>query len=623
MKEESLAIKDLHAEGRVYTNRALLALFLVICGCAILLSRMFWLQVLHHDTYVTESDRNRLHLRSVPPIRGLIYDRNGVLLADNRPIHSLTIIKERVSSLDEVLAQIGQLVALEDSDIERFYERMRRERRPFESIPLRFKLNEEEIARIAVNRHRLPGVQVEATLARYYPFGAAFAHSVGYVGRINEAELRDLDQTDYAGTHHIGKIGVERFYEEELHGSVGHQTVETDARGRVLRVIARNDPRPGGMLQLSLDADLQKAAIAGLAGRRGAVVALNVNTGGVLALVSEPSYDPNPFVAGIDSQSYGVLRDSRDLPLFNRALRGRYPPASTIKPFIAAAGLDAGQITRSTSISDPGFFRLPNDTRKYRDWKKWGHGQVDMHKAIVQSCDTYFYDLAFRLGIDRMHGYLSRFGFGRATGIDIVEELPGLLPSRDWKRRAYRDGWYHGDTVNIGIGQGFMLVTPMRLATATAMLARRGTWIQPRLAMNARAKAEPGEDMELRNPGYWEAVLQSMHAVVHTPSGTAFRISKDAAYEMGGKTGTAQVIGMKQDEEYDESKVAERNRDHALFIAFAPFDEPEIAVAVIVENGGHGGSTAAPIARSLFDVWLGSRGPVDTQQVAQVFLHGN
>ncbi len=622
MREESLAIKDLHAEGRVYASRALLAFFLVVVGCGILVARMVWLQVLQHDVYVTESDRNRLHLQSVPPIRGLIHDRNGVLLADNRPIHSLTVIKERVPDIEHTLAQVQQLVPLEAAEIERFRERMTRARRPFESVPLRFKLREDEIARIAVNRHLLPGVQVEATLARYYPFGEAFAHSVGYVGRINESELKQLDQTDYAGTHHIGKIGVEKFYESRLHGTVGHQTVETDARGRVLRVIERTDPKPGQALQLSLDAGLQKAAIQALDGRRGAVVALDVNTGGVLALVSQPSYDPNPFVAGIDAKSYGLLRDSPDLPLFNRALRGRYPPGSTIKPFVALAGLDTGMVTRKSTVRDPGFFRLPNDTRKYRDWKKWGHGsEVDLDKAIVQSCDTYFYDLAFRLGIDRMHEYLSHFGFGQATGVDIVEEISGLLPSREWKRNAYRDGWYHGDTVNVGIGQGFMLVTPMRLATATAMLARRGAWVQPSLAMDAPAGPPRDRDMVLRNPGHWEPILQAMHSVVHSPAGTAHRISKDAQYEMAGKTGTAQVIGIAQDEEYDEAKVAERNRDHALFIAYAPYEEPEIAVAIIVENGGHGGATAAPIARVLFDAWLGSRGPIEQQALAQVILN--
>ncbi len=607
----NLAIKDQRAEGNVFLARALVAFLIVILGTGALVARMAWLQVVHHETYATESDRNRLHLQSVPPTRGLIYDRNGVLLAENRPIHSLTIVKERAHKLENTMAALRSIIDLSDGEVKRFHERLKRERRPFESVPLRFKLTEDEIARIAVNRHRLPGVEVEARLARYYPFGSMFAHAVGYVGRINEAELQNLDETDYAGTHHIGKIGIERYYEDLLHGHVGYQSVETTARGRVLRVISRNDPVPGRNLVLSLDSRLQRAAIEAMDGRRGAVVAIDPQTGGVLALVSEPSYDPNPFVAGIDAKAYGALRDSPDLPLFNRALRGRYPPGSTIKPFVGIAGLDSGVVNRSYSIPDPGFFRLPNDDRKYRDWKKGGHGRVNLHKAIVQSCDTYFYELAFRLGVDRLGQYLARFGFGTATGVDILEEVSGLLPSREWKRRVYRDAWYHGDTVNVGIGQGFMLVTPMRLATATASLARRGEWVQPRLLLEVQGGGEQpsrpaaGKNVRVRNPGDWELVLNAMRDVVHSVSGTAFRISRGAEFDMGGKTGTAQVIGMKEDEEYDESKVAERHRDHALFIAFAPFDNPSIAIAVVIENGGHGGSAAAPVARRLFDEYLG------------------
>lgn len=605
----SITLQDQRAEMRAYRVRALIAYVVVVLGALILALRIGYLQVQQYEVYKTESDKNRLHVQSVAPTRGLIYDRNGVLLAENRPIYSLTLVKERADDVEATLAALGGIVDLTDAELERFRDRLNLKRRPFESIPLRFKLSEEEIARIAVNRHALPGVEVEAQLARYYPFGALFAHSVGYVGRINKQELESLDQTDYAGTHHIGKIGVELYYEKFLHGTVGHQQVETNARGQVLRVISRADPIPGENMVLSLDTRLQQEAIDALQGRRGAVVAIEVKTGGVLALVSEPAYDPNPFVAGIDTKSYAALRESPDLPLFNRALRGRYPPGSTIKPFFGIAGLSAGVVNRRTSIQDPGFFQLPNDERKYRDWKKQGHGRVNLHKAIVQSCDTYFYELAFNLGVDRSHEFMSRFGFGRATGVDIHEEVNGLLPSREWKLATQNDSWYHGDTVNIGIGQGFMLVTPMRLATATAMLARRGAWVQPRLLQSlGGSEIEPASatqpDLQLRNAGYWEQVLTAMRDVIHSVAGTAQRISVGADYEMGGKTGTAQVIGMAQDEEYDEEKVAEMHRDHALFIAFAPYDDPEIAVAVIVENGGHGGSAAAPVARRIFDTYL-------------------
>lgn len=602
-----ITIKDPQREVATYTRRILVSAVVILAGAGLLIGRYFELQILHYSDYATRSDRNRIHVQSVAPTRGLIFDRNGNLLADNRPSYMLAIVKERVKNLNATLADLRSLLGLDDDDIKAFRERLGN-RRPYEPVPLKFDLSEAEIARIAVNSYRLPGVEVKAELKRYYPYGEIYAHVLGYVGSINERELRSVDPVNYAGTHTIGKTGLEKYYESWLHGKVGSENVETNARGRVLRVLDRTDPVPGHDLILYLDTAVQRAAFKAMGSHRGAVVAIDPNTGGVIAMVSTPSFDPNLFVGGISPAKYRELSRSHDLPLFNRAVLGQYPPGSTIKPIFGLAGLQYGVITPQFAINDPGWFQLPNDTRYYRDWKKWGHGpHVDLHEAIVQSCDTYFYELAYHLGIDRMHAFASKFGLGRPTGIDLAHERSGLLPSRQWKEHYKRMPWFPGETLSAGIGQGYVLVTPLQLAVATAAIASRGELVTPRLLKSVSGELpEPPhrEPIELKNPEYWNDVINAMADVVHSIHGTAHRIDRGLKYTMAGKTGTAQVIGISRTEGYNPEEIAKHNRDHALFIAFAPVDHPEIAVAVVVENGEHGASTAAPVARKVIDTYL-------------------
>lgn len=612
--------KDHHQEARTFRVRAVIAYFLVLVALCGLMGRFYFLQVAEHDRYTALSDKNRVQLQPVAPTRGLIYDRNGVLLADNRPSYSVTLLKEEVKDLEGTLVRLRELIPITDKQVERFRKRMRQRRRPFESVPLRFRLTEEEIASISVNYHRLPGVRVEADLIRYYPYGSSLVHALGYVGRINERELQRVDGTNYAATHYIGKLGVEKYYEDILHGDVGSQKVETNARGRVMRVLEREDPVPGKDLVLSLDLKLQQVTEKLLQGRRAAVVAVDPNDGGILALVSTPGYDPNLFVTGISSKNYNALRESEDLPLFNRALRGRYPPGSTVKPITALAAIDSGAVSPTFKVNDPGWYTLTKGGRRYRDWKRGGHGIVGLNLALAQSCDTWFYAAGHKMGIDPMSDYLGRFGFGSIESLDLPEATRGILPSREWKRNTRRLPWYPGDSLNLSIGQGFLLATPMQLATATAVIANRGRWVQPRMLAgeykageDARFDAVPfeydygnekPEDVKLNHPEYWDKIIQGMIDVVHGPTGTARRSAVGAKYRFAGKTGTAQVVGIKQDEEYDAEKLAERLHDHALFVAFAPVENPKIAIAVIVENGGGGSKTAAPIARKVMDAYL-------------------
>jgi penicillin-binding protein 2 len=601
--------KDHSGESRLFTDRVLVAGVLVLAALLLVTARLFQLQVESHEHFSTLSKDNRVRIEPLPPTRGLIYDANGILLANNYPSYSLEITIEKVPDLDAAIADLGTLVEIEDKDIEHF-ERSRRRRRRFEGVPIRTNLSQEEVARFAVNGYRFPGIDVRAQLVRSYPFGDDTAHVLSYVGRINEAELKRIDTSNYAGTDYIGKGGVEKAYEDLLHGKVGHQQVEVNARGQVLRVLEAQPPQAGKDLKLFLDIRLQREAAAALGEQRGAVVAIDPRTGGVLALVSRPSFDPNLFVEGIGSADYKNLRDSPDKPLFNRAIRGQYPPGSTVKPFVGLGGLETGSVGASDTKWCPGFYQLPGGSHKYRDWKRWGHGTVDLEKAIIQSCDVYFYRLAHDMGVDRLHDFLSEFGFGKTTGVDLSGELGGLLPSREWKERTRRQPWFAGETLIMGIGQGSFLATPLQLATATAALAARGRLMQPRVA---RATEIPGSESEREIPTLVrqlplshrniEEVIAAMEKVVQSPSGTARRIRTDA-YRIAGKTGTAQVFTVGQKERYRESQVAERKRDHALFVAFAPVEDPRVAVAVIVENGGHGGSVAAPIARQVMDAYL-------------------
>ncbi|MCM0611074.1 penicillin-binding protein 2 [Marinobacter sediminum] len=604
--------KDTAAERRLFQRRTIVVMTFVVLMIGGLIARMYQLQVVEHEVFTTLSDKNRVQVQSVPPPRGLIYDRNHVLLAENRPVFSVTLVPERVDGMDQTLSQLGGILDVSGEDLERFHRRLQEPRRPFQEIPLRYDLNEQEMARLAVHRHELPGVEVKAELVRYYPHSTLTSHSLGFVGRINRDELQRIDPVNYAGTNYIGKSGIERFYEELLHGTVGYQHVETNARGRTLRVLERENPVPGEDLQLQLDLRLQERAYDLLDDRRGAIVAIEPATGGILALASVPGFDTNKFVTGISVKDYRELSESRDKPLFNRALRGQYPPGSTLKPMLAIAALDSGATDRDYTIWDPGYFQLNNSGRRYRDWKRTGHGWVDLMDAMAESCDVYFYEIAVKMGVDTMYSYLSRFGFGEDASLDVSGALSGLLPSKEWKRAMRSEPWYPGDSVNLGIGQGFMLATPLQLATATSLIANRGTWVEPRLLREIDGDTPVEqylpdgnhEPLKLKNPADWEFVVDTMAEVMHGRHGTARGSGRNAPFRMAGKTGTAQVFSLAEDEEYDAEEIRERLRDHALFVGFAPVDNPKIAVAVIVENGGGGSSTAAPVARELFDAWL-------------------
>lgn len=608
----TVMLKDPARETVLFQNRVLAAGFVSACLIFLLLGRMVQLQVFEHTHFRTLSENNRVKIVPVAPTRGLIYDRNGIVLAQNTPTYSLDVIPDSVEDVDALIKELAQFVTITELDISRFKRALNSTHR-YDGVPLRLRLSDEEVARFAVVRHQYPGVDISARLSRDYPLGALTAHVVGYMGRINEQDLERIDRTNYRASTHIGKTGVERAYEEVLHGGVGYQHVETNAQGRVLRVLLRQDATPGADLHLSVDVGLQTTAEAALGSENGAVVAVNPRTGGVLAMVSTPSYDPNLFAQGIDPETFKALNSSPERPLFNRVLYGRYPPGSTVKPFVGLAGLEFGAKLGAGKTWCPGFYQLKGHERKYRDWKRSGHGSVDLKRSIVESCDVYFYELALELGIDRMHDFLGLFGFGAPTGIDLGTESRGLLPSRTWKRGKYNKPWYPGETLITGIGQGFTLTTPLQLAAATATLANRGLRLQPQL-VERMVDGPAGREqvnaprivgqIEITQPTHWETVVDAMEAVVHAPNGTAKRLAIGIDYKIAGKTGTAQVFGIAQDAEYDEDSIKKKLRDHALFVSFAPKERPRIAVAVVVENGGSGSSAAAPIAGQLIHRFL-------------------
>ena len=605
-------LKDDYLENRLIRRRLVLAAVFTVILLSIVLARLYVLQVMEHEHFSTLSDSNRVRIKALAPTRGLIFDRNGVVMADNLPAYRLEIVREQVKDLDATLDLIKQYVEVSDQDMKRFRQSLKR-RRPFESIPLRLNLDDAEVARLAVNLHRFEGVEINARLTRNYPNGSHAVHALGYVGRIDERDLGTVSEMDYAGTTHIGKLGLEKFYEDELHGEVGIQQVEVNAKGRTLRVLSEEPPVQGHNLYLTIDSRLQKVAEEAFAEYSGAAVAIDPNNGEILALVSMPIFDPNLFVNGISYDNYHALRDSHRRPLFNRALSGQYPPGSTTKPFYALLGLESAVTQENQRIFCIGYYKLPNEERRYRDWKKQGHGHMNLHDAVTQSCDVYFYDLAHRLGIDRMAPFMAKFGFGSRTGVDSTGERPGLLPSREWKRGHDGMPWFPGETLITGIGQGALLVTPLQLANSTAAFARRGIRFQPHLVKSIEKIPDynrvytPSRIVgryPIQRERNWEHVHESMINVVHGLRGTAHRISRGIKYKVAGKTGTAQVFEVAQDEEYDEDEVIEKLRDHALFISYAPADNPRIAVAVIVENGGHGSSVAAPIARQIMDAYL-------------------
>ncbi|MCP5419397.1 MAG: penicillin-binding protein 2 [Gammaproteobacteria bacterium] len=605
-------VKNLSQERRLFSRRALLALFLVLAGLVGLVVRLAYLQIVHHDLFVTLSESNRIKLRPLPPTRGQIFDRNGVLLADNLPSYRLEITPEDVTDMDAVLAEIGARVELSESDIARF-QKLRKRSPAYDSIPLRLNLKDDEVARLAVDLHRFPGVSIQADLTRHYPLGAHAVHVLGYVGRIDEKDLQRIDEQQYRGSTHIGKNGVEKSYEDTLHGKVGFQQVETNAQGRALRVLEQTPPSPGENIYLTIDSRLQAIAEQALSDYNGALVAIDPRNGEILALASMPIYDPNPFVNGIDVASYKALITSHDRPLFNRALRGVYPPGSTIKPLMGLAGLEYGVTTRGKPVYCRGFYRLPGQSHRFRDWRRGGHGTVNLDRAITESCDVYFYDLALNIGIDRIHDYLAQFDLGTLTGVDLPGEKPGLVPSQAWKEATHRKPWYAGETLIAGIGQGYMLTTPLQLAHFTATLANRGQGFKPRILYATQEQEShelhteaprPLPPVPVKDSRNWEAVVTAMTHVVHSGNGTARKIGIGIGYTIAGKTGTAQVFSLGQDERYNARRLAKNLHDHALFVAFAPADDPRIAVAVIAEHGGGGSATAAPIARKMLDAYM-------------------
>ena len=609
-KEQS--IKDPLEERRLFDRRAWIAFIIIFICILALLSRYFWLQVFSHDDYSTRSENNRVSIRPVAPNRGLIYDRRGRIIAENQPAYRLEIVPEKVDDMQALLDELTVLLELSEEHRESFH-RSRRNYRDFDSVPLKFNLSEKEVARFAVNQHRLEGAKVVPYLSRYYPYGELLTHVIGYVGRLDADDIASVDAGNYRGTPTIGKIGVEKFQEKELHGTSGFERVETNASGRVLHVLEHNDAVPGTDLVLSIDVAVQQAAWDALGDRPGAVVAIDPHDGSVIALVSKPAYDPNSFVHGIGQQAYQEILNTPGRPLFNRALQGGYEPGSTLKPFVGLAGLDAGVVEAETRVFSNGQFYIKGYGRPYRDWKDTGHGWVTMETALEQSVNTYFYQLAMDLGIDRMHDYLAQFGFGMQTGIDAPGESKGLLPSREWKRAAHEEPWYPGETVIAGIGQGFNVVTPVQLSNAVATLINGGKRYQPRLvyatkrAGDARAKRERAPmvyQVPVMNPDHWQLVLEGMDRVVNGPMGTARSIGIDARYRTAGKSGTAQVYQLGAGEEYKADDVAQHLRDHALFVAFAPVEAPRIAIAVVLEHGGGGSTSAAPVARATLEAWL-------------------
>ncbi|MCG6399467.1 penicillin-binding protein 2 [Vibrio fluvialis] len=619
-------IRDYLAEARLFRNRAVVSFVGIVLMMGILVANLYNIQVNQYQDYKTRSNDNRIKVVPIAPNRGLIYDRNGVLLAENRPVFSLEIIPEKVKNMDETIARLQQILTITPEQIAAF-EKERRQTRRFNSVPLLTQLTEEEVAKFSVQQYKYPGVSVSANLKRYYPYGEVLTHVIGYVSRINDRDIerlvREGKEANYQATRDIGKLGIERYYEDLLHGEAGYQEVEVNSRGRVIRTLKYVPPTPGKDIVLNLDIKLQLYVHSLFNGRRGSAVVLDPKDNGVLAMVSSPSYDPNAFVHGISGKEYSELLNDKDRPLVNRTTLGIYPPGSTVKPFIAVSALEEGVITSNTTRNDPGYWRIPNSkTRPFRDWLRWGHGKVDIIKALEESVDTFFYQIAYDMGIDRLSDWMMKFGFGDYTGIDITEESKANMPTRDWKMARHRTPWYQGDTIPVGIGQGYWTATPMQLAKATSVLVHHGKVIAPHLL---RSTINNGEEFSTQKETeyvtyppitgvpdkYWNMAIEGMYLVNHGKRGTARRAFQGLQYKSAGKSGTAQVFGLAEGQEYNADELAEHLRDHALFTGFAPVDDPKVIVTIVLENAGGGSSNGAPVVRQIFDRVILGNGEAD------------
>ncbi|RWR00774.1 penicillin-binding protein 2 [[Pantoea] beijingensis] len=615
MKLQRNSFRDYSAEQSLFVRRALIAFLGILALSSLLVVNLYHLQILRFDDYSTRSNQNRIKLVPVAPSRGIIYDRNGTPLALNRTIYQIELVPEKVDNLKQTLEDLRPVVNLTDEDLDAFEKERKRSRR-FTSIALKTGLNDEQVARFAVNQYRFAGVEVKGYQRRFYPYGAALTHVIGYVSKINDRDVERLDKEgkwpNYAATHDIGKLGVERYYEDVLHGKTGYEEVEVNNRGRVIRQLHEQSPQAGRDIYLTIDLKLQQYIETLLTGSRAAVVVSDPRNGDILALVSMPSYDPNLFVDGISSKDYSTLLNDENRPLINRATQGTYPPASTVKPYVAVSALSAGVINRNTSLFDPGWWQLPGSEKRYRDWKRWGHGRLNVTKSLEESADTFFYQVAYDMGIDRLSAWMSKFGYGHLTGIDLSEERAGNMPTRDWKMKRFKKPWYQGDTIPVGIGQGYWTATPVQMNKAMMTLVNDGVIKVPHLLQATR---ENGALVPFRQPaetpigdihsGYWEIAKDGMYGVANRPNGTAHKSFADAPYKIAAKSGTAQVYGLKENETYNAHKIAERLRDHKLMTAFAPYDHPRVAVTMILENGGAGPAVGTIMRQILDHIMLG------------------
>lgn len=610
---EREALKDYLRETNLIHARLVAMIIFLVLLTFVLLVRTWYLQIYSFERFEVLSKDNRVRLVPVPPVRGQIYDRNGKVLAENIPVFTLEILPSEVDDIDLLLDELTKIIQISPAEVSKLKSQVRL-RPDFEKQVLKVNLSEEEVARFVVNQHRLTGADVQARLQRHYPYAGELVHVLGYVGRINQRELEEIDRQAYQGTEYIGKLGIEAKYEDILLGQVGFQQVETNAHGRIVRELHKEDAISGKDIYLNIDADLQVKAREYLDGKRGSVIAIEPSSGDVLAFVSNPVYDPNKFVNGIDHRSYNALRDDLQRPLLNRAINGRYAPGSTIKGLVALAGLYEGWGS-DTHINCPGYYQLKGSSHKYRCWREGGHGPVNIIDSIMQSCNVFYYHLANTLGIDKLHDFLSNFGLGQSTGIDLLGEPSGLMPSQEWKRRVHDQPWYPGETLIAGIGQGFVLATPLQLSVMTATLANRGQRIEPRIVDRLSYRDENSNEVEVQQTGrtistvevndkHFDIVIAGMRSVVEGARGTARAIGSTAKYSIAGKSGTAQVVNIAQGARYDEELLTEFQRKHALFVSFAPVDDPKIAVAVVIENGGGGSANAAPVARKVMDYYL-------------------